>query len=56
MYSPIYLLPNTEDKKGKHYQDRWKTKKGIPEKHRILKLLRDGPTEHFLQKISLIKN
>jgi len=56
MYTPIYLLPHTEDSKSKHYQDRWKTKKGIPEKHHILKLIRNGPTEHFLQRDFIEKN
>src|SRR5439155_975781 len=32
------------------YQDRWKTKEGVVIKHHILKLLREGTTEHFLQK------
>lgn len=55
MYMPIYLLPQNTDGKSKEYQDRWKTKNGILTKHRILKLLREGPTEHFLQKDFLEK-
>src|SRR5882762_9188406 len=50
MYTSIYLLPQNANEESSKYQNRWKTRLGIIAKHRILKLLRDGATEHFLQK------
>lgn len=49
MYTSIYLLPQNGNKESIHYQNRWKTKEGILDKHYILKVLRNGATEHFLQ-------
>jgi hypothetical protein len=50
MYTSIYLLTQAVKETSKHYQNRWKTKDGIPLKHHILKTLRDGTFERFLHK------
>lgn len=50
MYTSIYLLSQNNDDKSKKYQNRWKTKEGIPLKHHILKALRNDTEEHYLQK------
>lgn len=50
MYTSIYSLPQNGTEDSAKYQNRWKTKDGILIKHHILKLLRNGATEHFLQK------
>lgn len=55
MYTPIYLLPQSADGNSKKYQERWKTKNGILDKHHILKLLRADANENFLQKDFLDK-
>ena len=50
MYTSIYLLAHSNTDNSKKYQDRWKTKEGIPLKHHILKTLRDGSFEQFLHR------
>lgn len=49
MFTPIYLLPqyNTEDLSK--YRDRWNTPEGRPLQDKILKMIRNGAGEDFLQ-------
>jgi hypothetical protein len=55
MHTSLYSLPQNETGDNTKYQDRWKSKEGILAKHHILKLLREGATEHFLQKDFIIE-
>jgi hypothetical protein len=50
MYTSIYLLSQSNADNSKKYQNRWKTKEGIPLKHHILKTLRDGSFGQFLPR------
>jgi hypothetical protein len=50
MYTSIFLLSHSNTDQSKKYQNRWKTKEGVPLKHHIFRTLRDGSFEQFLHR------
>mgnify|MGYP001601910208 CR=1 FL=1 len=49
MFTPIYLLPQYNGKDCDKYQSRWDTSQGIEIRNKVLKMIRDGAGEDFLQ-------